>query len=356
MSEIQNLGVFEQIENLEYADPYQARIAQQARDLEIFLNDVQNEPHTTELQRLEAQDIAYEWIRMMNDECPHIGQPIVVTGEVTESFYDIFEEKYKAGDTLYTRQAVWSAGYTTYSDITDSDQYRMRVGHLFNLGNQPAVTHEDASLVRLTPTLHAFASIGAVDIEAPTVTQGQGDERLKYEVPELLEAFNEHTADTDDACAALYNLSSMSVSAKYDIPADTLRRFEVYAYSQLGFDTVLPYSLSLRGLAAVYPRDGTSTLSVAKYFEEETQLCVTPQRLALCSIPILTKDGRVGITSAKHWALVVRSFGVEYDDNDNYYVVPISTMVGMQPLRQDLCRPDVPKVNSSAGAAEEYSI
>lgn len=351
MSEIQNTRIFKSVETLRPVDAYTEDVMLQASRLERFVSKAYNDPSCTELELLQVNQEATERIAKMNQECPYIGKLVQVTGDVDEAYLDTPTEEIRTRAATYQQEGVWSAGYMMHTVTLDDGTKDVQVGHLFNLADLPSIAHESTHLMRLTPTLYAFARTGQVDIETFGVDSHHDGERLEREIPELFKELHGRIAGEDDECIRLANLARMHAPVAYDLPLDTQRRFEAYAYTQLRLDPMLPYALTARGIVAridVTPSDLYD-------FGDERQLYGIPERIVFEPIMIANEDGAVTPSKNRYWSLLVRALGHDCDDNDQQYLLPICRLLGMQSVRNDL-HASIQLDADSEPSDEDYAI
>ena len=310
-------------------DPYFVHVMEQAAEIESLVNDSGNDED--ELTKITIFDLAQEAIDRMDRECPHIGEPVMVTGRIKQAFYDEIEEKFGLEDVDVDRAVLISHGYTILEfGAEQPEQSVKKVGHLFLLRQMPA-SNDTPALVDYVPRLYAFAPVGQVHVEHILDDQ-ENIENLQKIIPDILDEIDNRVANASDECTALLSLADMTISDKQDIPASVLSALLSYVGNRLGLDTALPYRAQLSGLAYDDMNDGAHMFSY-KHNDDLDGVIIRPNALSLRRYPVLV-DGTIVYSEDLHWCVDLTVYGETVTDLSLDISIPVKNISKIQSVRE----------------------
>lgn len=326
--------LFAQLDDVQL-DPYTVRVMEQATDIESLINDSSVED---ELTRLTAMDLAKEAVNIMDQECPYISRPVLVTGRLKQAFYDEIEERLGLEDVEVDRAVLVSYGYTILEfAMGDAEQPKNKVGHLFLL--QEMEPRDDTpALVDYVPRLFAFAPVGHVRIEYDLDDQ-ENNEVLQKIIPDILDDIDSRLFNAADECAALLSLADMVIDETQDIPSSVLSALLSYVNKKLVFDTAIPYTAQFYGLAYEDRPDKDFMAHFILYRHdnenEAENVIVSPDTLSLRRDPKLTDDGTIIFSKGElSWCVDLIVQGRDADSPSQRVSVPVKNILSFQSIRE----------------------
>lgn len=331
MSELYNSELFDQLSSIDI-DPYITRVAQQAAELELFMNDDSVEDDDEgELASITRQEIISERLAQMDKECPYMYKNVLVTGKLTQAYYNEFTSEYDRETVEYDNSALRSFGYTVLG-VTDeaSGESKNIVGHSFLIENLAAVDSGSA-LVDYVPRIFAFAPVREVEIRYDQ-DNDINLQKLEASIPELRDDVDNLLGIADSECDALINLGHMMITRTMDIPKDVRDELLSYVYKRLNFDTAVPYEVVVHGI--VYNNDDrTETGPTLGYFRDKPGLMVAyPTSLSLMPYPKVV-DKQLQMSDDAYWCVNIDVMGLRVGDENRHLTVPVRNIRSMKSLR-----------------------
>ena len=146
-------------ESIEGFSPYEMLIIAQARKIE----DVSNFIITMPGEFVDIKDYERYMIKQMDEQCPTMGQEVLVSGEVILPCYDQATNRFRYETNSLKNRKLISSGFKIIN-MDDIDGVRKSVvGHIFLLDYLHAIDREE-QLVDYVPRRYAFATVGSVEI------------------------------------------------------------------------------------------------------------------------------------------------------------------------------------------------
>ena len=214
----------------------------------------------SELEKIENDAVINEEIAHLDEECSHINQTVLVSGDVRIGYFDDFREEDAEETRRLSDMLLISRGFTVQPVRGDNDD-RLLVGHLFEvLGSER--TSGAHGLAQQSTTYFAFAPYDTVAIEMAR-TDKQRRTYLESMIPEIVSEIDELLYDAPSPLAAMLRLRKLSIN-RADIPADIIRELITYVSE---FIAVKQIPLSVFELAGTRSIDINDDFSITAPYD-----------------------------------------------------------------------------------------
>lgn len=326
------LEAFNQFEEIDVQDSYTTQAIERAVKLERQLN-AKPYDDMTEAERFDAKLLAIDGVNQMNEECPYLGDEVIVSGEVLVAKYNVTTEQFAASKETYKEECVIAKGYHVLLEADASGRHHYVVGHYFLAEILPAALSA-VPLVEEQRLLHSFARVGSVDIIADIVEQRHVDV-LRQTIPDVIDQINYEIDQASTPAEALQRLRHIMITDVdiYNMPETTINDLRLYTYDRLGLDEDVPYVVQLKGLIyrAVFNADGK--LTTENFTDDSPALLVSPRMLEFGKYATL-QNGEWLFDDDNHFLV---TFHVVPDANgrgERDISVPVRTIAHMRSLRE----------------------
>jgi len=307
--------------------PYEKWIIEQAREIEDVLNLVKKMPE--EFDSLKTyQD---EMIRLMDEQCPYIGEEVIVSGDVIIPIQDKGYDRFSLDHTTLVDGRLMSMGFKALS-VEDSNGYRREVvGHIFVFDTLRAVDR-NVPLVDYIPRRYAFAPVGSIEI-APNTSLEEDDVSLREAIPELMAKIDVVLDNNSDPLEAIRQLSATVLTPGIDLPRELVDILQRHVGSRLHFDLDVPYYVELEGAISTHNVESNEIYQPAKDDTHKPgRLVAWPGRIWLLSYGFLN-DKATPFSEDLHWMLEFTVMGNTQRDPVEHFIAPIRNIKSMMSVR-----------------------
>lgn len=322
--------LFAQLDTIEI-DNYATREMARARSIEELINDPDS--NNDELTVLTVTDMCNEAISEMDADCPHMNEPVLVTGTLKRAYFDEMTQKFAIEDVRFEREKLISFGYSILEFGTKIEGVSVKkVGNLFLLEQMPP-KNDGPALVDYVPRLFGFAPVGEVEIEYEMDDLSNTSD-LEAKIPDVMAEIDGLIANAEDESAAVLALADHTISKEHDIPDDTLSGLLSYVNNRLQLDKTMPYRVQIDGIA--YKPGEELIYLLYQHVNNKNALIVAPGQLILRPYPEIVDGKELKHTDDLHWCLDVAVLGRESSDEISYISIPVKNLVTMQAVRDIL--------------------
>jgi hypothetical protein len=326
------LAAYNEFEEIDVQDSYTTRAIERAVWLERRLNAKSYED-MAEDERADVKLLAIDGINQLNEECPYLGDEVVVSGEVLVARYDVATEQFAAAKVPYKEECVIAKGYHVLLETDANGKNHYVVGHYFLVETLPAVASA-APLIEEQRLLHSFARVGSVDIIADIVEQRHADV-LRQTIPNIIDQINDEIDRAGTPAEALQRLRYVVIPDAdiYKMPETTIIDLQHYTYDRLGLDEDVPYAVRLKGLIhpSVYNADGK--LATENFTDKSPTLFVSPRMLEFGKSSTL-QNGECHFDDDNHFLVTFHVIPDNNGQGERDIIVPVRTIAYMRSLRE----------------------